>query len=206
MAEVNLERYKANSYKAKAEAEREQKEALIPSGSARKHTKTAGDRFKESMFRDGIKNVGEEMIFDVAIPAFKDLLVNSITAGIEMLFYGEARPRSRSGGKGSYISYDNYSRRRDRDTERHRRSAIDFDGLDFDTKPSALKVLRKCMDDIEEDGYVTVGRMYEYARITPSPTDYNYGWTNLDMVEVYPRSDGQYVYRYLPEPRALQIR
>ena len=83
---------------------------------------------------------------------------------------------------------------------------MDFDGLDFDTKPFAIKVLQKCMDDIEEDGYVSVGRMYEYSKIPPSPTDYNYGWTDLDMVEVYPRSDGMYVYRYLPDPKPLQVR
>lgn len=206
MAEVNPERYKSNSYKAKAEEEVSRK-PVIQAGQARKHKKTFFDKFKDSILGETNAESFGDLLIDIAVPAIKDTLSDVICNSVDILLFGEPRRgrSSRSSQKGAYISYNNISRR-DREVDRGRRTVFDFSGLDFTNRASAEEVLRRCKQELYEEGQIPVAAMYEYAGRSEdiSPTDWNYGWTNLDDVEIYPRYDGLYVFRYLPRPKQMK--
>ena len=208
MAEVNPNRYKSNSYKSKAEEE-VSRTPVIQSGQARKHKKTFFDKFKESALGDTNAESFSDLILDIAVPALKDTLSDVICNSVDILLFGEPR-RGRSGsrgGKGADIQYNHVAKReRDREVARGRRAVFDFSGLEFTSRVAAEEVLVRCKQELYEEGQIPVAAMYEYAGRGEdiSPTDWNYGWTNLDDVEVYPRYDGMYVFRYLPHPRQMK--
>lgn len=211
MAEVNPEKYKSNSYKVKAEEEKERSRTpVVQSGAARKHKKTFFDKFKDAALGDTNAESFSDLLLDIAVPALKDTLSDVICNSVDILLFGEVRRgrASSSGraGKGSYIQYNTPPRRdRDRGIERGRRAVFDFSTLEFTSRSAAEDVLRSCKQELYEEGQLPVAAMFEYAGRSEdiSPTDWKYGWTNLDDVEVYPRYDGLYVFRYLPRPRPM---
>lgn len=208
MAEVNPNRYKSNSYKSKAEEEVSRK-PVIQTGQAKKHKRTFLDKLKDQALRDANADSFSDLILDIAIPALKDTLSDVICNSVDILLFGEPRRgrRSSQGGKGAYIPYNSVSKReRDRETAKGRRAVFDFSGLEFTSRTAAEDVLRSCKQELYEEGQLPVAAMYEYAGRGEdiSPTDWNYGWTNLDDVEVYPRYDGLFVFRYLPHPKQMK--
>lgn len=201
MAEINPERYKSNSFRSKAEAEEKKANEKVIKGKARIHEKTTGEKLKETFFGEGVDSVGDYLVFDVMIPAIKELIVNAISDGTNMLLFGETK-RSRSGNRnGSYVQYDGYSRRRDRDSAR--RATFDFSDIEFDSRTDAADVLDALEDTIEMYDVASVSDLYEFAGITPRPTDNNYGWSNVNTAQIVLKRNGTYILS-MPRPKSLR--
>lgn len=210
MAEVNDTRYASNSYKAKAE--REKQVEKVVKGNARVHQKTKWEKIKES-FGGGVDT--ESLVTDVAIPALKDLASDLVIKAVNMVLFGDSGPSRSRSGRGSYISYDSYSRSRSRDRDRDaaRRARFDFSDIEFDDPTDIDDVIDELVDAWDVYREVTVAQFYTSAGIRPSSTDNNWGWTNIrDITDarVYSRKvkedDGTYSTKWilnLPKPRPL---
>ena len=128
MAVVDDSRYKSNSYKSKAEAEKREVQKVVK-GQTRVHQKTTGEKIKESFFGENIENVGDYLLLDVLVPAAKELFDTFLTNAKDIILYGEVREtgsRRSSRRSGTYVAYDGYSRRSRRDTESARRARFDL--------------------------------------------------------------------------------
>lgn len=204
MAEVNPEKYKSNSYRSKAEAEEKKANEKVIKGSAKIHQKTTGEKLKETLFGEGVDNVGDYVIFDVIIPTLKEMVVNSVSDGINMLLFGETKRSGRSSSRNSrsgYVQYESYSRNRDRDSGR--RAQFDFSDIEFETRADAIDVLDAIEDTISMYDVASVSDLYEFAGITPRPTDNNYGWTSVNTAEILMKRNGNYILS-MPRPKPLR--
>ena len=121
----------------------------------------------------------------------------------DMLLFGETK-RGRSSSRNSrsgYVQYEPYSRNRDRDSGR--RAQFDFSDIEFETRADAIDVLDAIEDTISMYDVASVSDLYEFAGITPRPTDNNYGWTSVNTAEILMKRNGNYILS-MPRPKPLR--
>lgn len=152
--------------------------------------KTFTQSIAEALVGDSTNSVGGYILYDVLIPAFKSLVTDAVTSGIEMLVYGETRGRGRERGRDkdrTIVSYGSYYKRdRDRDDDRreHRRpqyrDKFDLNDIYFKDHNDAEEVLDALCDMLEEYEQVSVADYFELAGIDGAThAHYKWGWTNL---------------------------
>jgi len=188
---------------AKAEKVEESREprkkikAVVGKGSAIKKKRTVMDKFKESFLGES-ENLGDYVLYDVLVPAFRDTVSDMGFGIIERLFGTGRSSRGRSNsnivrdrGK-SYVSYNsnNNPRRDSRELDRNSRARHDFDNIGFTKKFEAEDVLSHMVDTIADYGEVTVREFYELSGVESDYTDDKYGWTNLRDAYVDRTRDG----------------
>ena len=152
-----------------------------------KKKKTIVDKFKESFLGES-ENLGDYVLYDVLIPAFRDTISDMGFGLIERTFgggrsrYGRSSNIVRDRGR-SYVSYNGAQNdnRRDsrRDLDRDSRARHDFDNITFTNKWEAEEVLSNLVDLIAEYSEATVRQFYELSNMDADYTDDAYGWTNL---------------------------
>lgn len=164
-------------------------------------------KFTDIFVAEDVSNVKSYLVMDVLIPAAKKLVTDIVKDGIDMLLYGESRPRDSRNRSYGNVSYSKYYDDR-RDERRHSRPAstarFNFDDIIFEDRTEANTVLQGMFEILEEyDGMVSVGDMYDLAGLTCDYTAYNYGWTNLRDVKPVRCYDGGY---RLDLPKAKPLR
>ena len=220
MAKRDMPEYPDNSNSGKAEAmgvpirEDEPKDretdAVI-------RKKSLGRKIGDSIMpKSDRRDVGEYIIFDVALPALKETISEMVVKGIDMILFGETRSRSgRSSSRNSnyHKSYgsDKYSassRRAHGEDSSYRRRGISMDDILFSSRAKAERAYDKLLYCIDEYRYAKVADLFDEAGITPDwPAD-RYGWDDLPDRPVVDRvrfrnDDGEIEYRYslnLPNP------
>lgn len=179
----------------------------IVKGKVVKQKKTAIDKFKDAFLGES-ENLGDYILYDVLVPAFRDTISDMGFGVIERLF-GTGRSRSgyansvvRDKGR-SYISYNSVSndnrrngrngrddRRDSRDLDRGSRARHNFENVIFTSEGEALDVLAHLVDMTMEYGEATVRSFYELSNIEADYTDDKFGWTNLRDAYVDRTRDG----------------
>lgn len=150
------------------------------------------DKFKASFLGEG-GNIGEFVVYDILVPAFRST-ISDMGFGLIEMFFGTGRERGRGGrydnrivrdrGR-SYIDYHSdrdrgrNSRNDTRDVDRGDRARHDFGNVVYANRGEAEEVLSRLVDLIEEYDEVTVAAFYELSNIESTHTDNRYGWTNL---------------------------
>lgn len=168
---------------------------------------------KGEFISEDAPSVGEYVVYDILLPALRDLISDIGHGALDMAMGTDGR-RYRRGGRGrrdeTYISYDRYwdresPRRRarwnddeDDDYVGRRRSSRrvpsneDLDEFIFSDKKKALSLLAEMQDRIDKYDDVSVG--YFLDRIGESiPGDFvsdDWGWYNLDNAKVKPAYGG----------------
>lgn len=209
--------YPNNSDSAKAKIRKtEEKEATklkkVTHGKVIQKKKTFGRKFAEAFGAREGQGVIDYILYDIIIPATKNMIVDSIIDGAEMAILGEVRGRRGSGrgynGDRSRYRYDRVSYRGDdrdrrdgREDRYDRRGMRDYEDLLFDSQNDAEDVLSSMIDMIEAYDQVTVADLYDLAGVTPEYTCGNYGWRNLSTARSRRVRDG-YV---LDLPRAIVL-
>ena len=202
------EKYKPNSYRAKAEEDRKIEKVI--SGNAKIHEKTPGEK---------LKDVLSDIFLDVLIPAAKDTASDAITKGVDMILFGEVRSRGsvstrRTSSGGSYVSYSSYSRGKSRrDDDISRRAKFDFSGIEFEDDPDpngmtgeekAYEVLDAVNDWMDMyDGEISVSEFLQFAGVSPRHNDDKWVWTNIDSARVLQNGSGNWYIR-MPQPRPVR--
>lgn len=219
--------YPGNSYKAKkdvaAPAGSEEESIADPSkrvttGEVRREKKTFWGKFKEVIIGDDAQNVGSYILFDIAVPAFKNFIYDSLTQGAEQTLFGRnsrgggSSRNNRSGSGSNYTSYNkvygNSSNRAreedpyDRHVDRRSRANHDFENIVIENRGEAEAVLDQLCFMIDEYDVAKVANFYDAVGITPSFQDNKWGWTNLSTASVRRARGGGYILN-LPRPEAV---
>ena len=223
MAEVKMpesleERFPGNSDKQKREANRMERhddivknaEPVVEKGTAKHRKKGLGEKVKESFIgdEDG-KGVVEYIVYDVLIPAAKDMIFEAITGGLSMRLFGESRGYSRVSKASGYTSYNKINARPARSSQQVRSRGTEVirtsepihrdysDDVIFDERPEAYEVLDKLCSVIEACGFATVADLHQFSGMPIEYTDNSRGWTNLSKARVIRLNRGENAGGYL---------
>ncbi len=217
MDNKNLESYPANSKTKKVVEEvPEKKVEKIITGKVKTQQKGLGKKLGEIFFEDDQKSVGSYILYDVLIPAAKDLITDMVSGGIEMLLYGDRRPRKSPGSfySGRHDTYSNYNSRytysssapvrenRERTISRTGRARHDFKEIILETRGEAEDVLSHLMDMTADYGMASVADLYDLVGISSEFTDDKYGWVDLRDSSVSRARGGGYIINL---PRAIPL-
>ena len=155
--------------------------------------------------------VGEYIVFDILIPSFKDMVVDSVTSGLERKFYGEVRPHYRRPSSrygGGHTPYHQMSKSpSSRRTEQHGmtrrgRQTHDFDELVFESRVQADEVLAQMENLIQRYEVASVSDLLHLAGEQPSYVDKKWGWVDLYGASTQRVRGGGYLLN-LPRPEPI---
>jgi len=209
--------FPSNSKTSKPEVRAEQPEKKVEpiiAGTARKRKKGLGAKFKETMLAGAdSQSVFEYIVFDIMIPAGKDLFLDAMNAGFERKFYGEVRSAGRRGygrpaPSSGYTSYRGVSSHpalagaggRQPAAARRPRN-FDMGEIIIDTRVEATDVLDQMYELLSRYEVVTVADLYDMVRIETNYTDNRFGWTDLRGADIQRVRDGYVI--QLPRPIPL---
>lgn len=191
-----------NSHKAK-EGGKKNVQKII-SGEVTQRKKSLGRRIAETFSGDDAHSVGHYVLFEVALPAIKQLLADAASQGVERLLFGE-----RGGGRSSGRSYTPYNRVSSGGTSRSSTppaspksiSRSGYEDILYETRAQAELVLDQLTALIEQYNVATVSDLYSLVGITGSFTDDKWGWASLAGARVRRVQEGF----LLDLPRAVDI-
>lgn len=191
-------------------------------GGAQIRKKTLLDKAAEAFTPQDRQSVGEFLVKEVIIPNAKDLIFSIVSNGLSMWLWDDAR-----GGTGAYrprngvvgnIPYNKMFQNSKKPTEQNSRSAQRVtstvyqltEDITYASMPMARTVLEELIGVINQQGFVTVGDMYEIAdKVTYQYTGehleysvpftaHSYGWT--DLMTIRPKNiHGRWILPY-PDP------
>ena len=184
-----------NSLNDNSESERPQLERVVV-GKVSQKKKTPGQRFSETFLNNGdVKSIGSTILLDVIVPAFKEMLFNSIRDGFSMLLWGDTRASKSTTRNGSiirdYTSYSNYSY-----SSRPRQESIvsdespKYNNLIFERRADAEDVVYHLRDSLNRYDSVTIMNLYELVGIGTNPQHNKWGWTDLTNIRIRHVRDG----------------
>jgi hypothetical protein len=185
--------YPSNSHQARDEnvvTPEPKKIDKVVKNEVRRRKTPLGKRFAETFVGGDANSVVSYVVFEVLVPAAKDMVSDAFSQGIDRMLFGESRSSrrsSRTGGTNGYVSYnrmatngnkprnglDEFARR---DPSRRSRSAHDFDEIILATRVEGEEVIRRLYDILEQYETATVADLYEMVGVTPSYTDGKWGW------------------------------
>lgn len=214
------ESYPNNSDRARIRHEEEKEKPVakkVTTGKVVQKKKSLARRMKEAFGINESQGVLDYIFFDIIIPATKNMLMDSIANGAEMMIFGETRSGRdyrRGYGGGARYAYDRVSYRgddygrgygrdrdRDRDHDRSPSGMRDYEDIIFTSQSDAEGVLTGLLDIIDAYDEARVADLYDLAGITAEYTCGNYGWRNLSTARTKRTRDG-YV---LDLPRAIPL-
>lgn len=180
------------------EAERELKPVV--SGKVEKKKVPARKRFRESLGLEETRTVGDYLVWDVLIPALKDMVADTVKKGIDVFLFGGAT-RSTVGSGRPHVSYEGYYSRSNREYDRERfersryrynpRPTEDFSEFVFEDKRDADMVLNELCEQIEVFGWAKVSDFYDLVGETErNYTMQGFGWEALGSARVVRVRDG----------------
>lgn len=187
---MDADNLKPNSHKYN---ESQKKVERVVSGSVKTRSKSLGRRFSDTFFNEDKESIKEYLFTDVFVPAVKNTIIDLITQGINLIFYGETRKTS-SSVLGSKTSYDRMFRPSSSQNNRRPagRTVKDIGDIVLDNKGEADRVVELLNDLTEQYGQATVGDLFDLLGET-IPGDFtsrDWGWTNLQSARVIRVRDG----------------
>lgn len=178
-----------NSYsdrKKKTEtADEPRKVNKVVKGEVIQKRKGVGHKVAETFVGDDVRSVGSYILFDVVIPAAKNMLADAASQGVERMLFGDSRSRSRvSGRTGTNPSYGSMYRPREsrngrREMSERSRATHDFDEIILEERGEAEEVLDQLTLLVEDYGHAKVSDLYDLVGITGNYTDDKWGWFDL---------------------------
>lgn len=205
---MDIGQYPSNSHKSKEEQKRQEEKSVgqIVKTPAKRRRQGDLEKFARSIVAEDARTVRTNIVTNVLIPGFKELLYDIVTKGARIIFYGEDGSKDVRSGNSSKVSYRSYydARRNERPREnkvdyREPRTAVgyDYDDIIIASKGEAEDVLTRMDEMIDTYGAVSVADFYEMVGITGEYTDNNYGWTDLRSAYVARTRDG-FIIRFPP--------
>lgn len=185
-----MEEYKSNSHKSKELTKNEPTKKVVKP--IAKATTKKKNKLAETFISEDASNIKSYILMDVLVPAIKKAVIDIVTDGISMLFYGDtSHGNRRSSTSASYVSYNRYSDRDRRDDRTsYGRSRYSYDDIILQSRGEAEEVLDRMSEMIDTYGIVSVADMYDLVGIATNYTDNKYGWTNLRNAEPIRVSNG----------------
>lgn len=163
-------------------------------------------KFSDVFLADSVDNVRNYIFEDVLVPAFKNLVVDSISNGIDMLVNGRNGSRSNRGG-GRHTSYSSYFRGNNEQSTRRTaapRERYSYNDIIFETRGDATEVLDIMYEVLDKYHVLSIADYYELANanVQSQYTDRSYGWFDLGEAHVTRDRDGYKI--SLPRPESIK--
>ncbi len=194
-----------NSFKYKEEKKRLEQ---VTTGKVTTRKRSGARRFADLFLAEDIGNVKEYIVFDLLIPAIKDMIVNMINNTTELLAYGRVKNGRNQTKASTYISYNNYagySRPTQAPRQEPNRVGNSLDDIIFESRAEAELVLDNLRECIDQYGEVTVRDYLDAVGISGDKytnyTQNNYGWTDLREAYIVRVREGFMIVM----PRVIQI-
>lgn len=186
---------KPNSNKAKNEliVDEARKVDKVVKGTTTRKSESVGRKLSDTFLSEDAQDVKSYILFDVFIPAVKDMVVDLITNGTNMLFYGRGSSRRSSGpsSRSSRVDYSGYSKQsRASHPTRQSSERYSYDDISFAERGDALEVRDCLVELLDRYKMVSVADYYEMAGLETSYTDSKYGWFDLDGMTIARDRDG----------------
>ena len=190
-----MDEYPNNSFSAakkKPEPTKEHKEAVV---TAKQKEPSFWKMFLSSFLPSdvGHKDIKEYLAKDVIAPGVKDLLYNFVCDTLHLRLYGNAASKKSStsifGGTTSYRSYYESNQRTvaaNRDSAKPQNAMPE---ILYSSRKDAETVLLEMKKIIADFGTASVGDLLDLSRLVPTPTDFDFGWSNLQNADIR-RSNG----------------
>lgn len=159
--------------------------------------KSFGRKARDAVVAADFKSVGGYLIWDVMIPAVKNMIVDTATKGIERAIYGDRAIRSRNniGNRESRLTTHRYPYEQRHSDPLNRNRALDARGREISqravdrekyilpTREDADRVIDEMTDIIERDDFVTLATLKELIGVRSDHVDYKWGWRSLVGVQ-----------------------
>jgi hypothetical protein len=154
-----------------------------------------GRKFKNVLFGGEFKGATRYIAMDVLLPAFRNMVVDATTKGIERVVFGESsmrrtyrqEPRSRYSYNSPVERYGSRPRAMLPDQPPHisqSRRRQDVGEIILASKADAEAVLEEMMDVINDYDVVSVADLNACLGRPSSYVDNNWGWTILKPVDI----------------------
>ena len=174
--------------------------------------KSMWEKIKEEFISDDGKSLGDYIVLDILVPAAKNTIQSVVNNGIDMILYGGPGPRNSRNNYTNYpvnnASYRPYYDRNNQNRNNYNNpitaSVYDYNQVEFSSRADAEEVLFRMRELFSVYNYpvVRVADYLEFSGLGSSFVDNNYGWTNLDGVQVRRSRNGGY-FLDLPRPMAI---
>ena len=206
----NSDRYREQSRVRETKEDTTEKKDKVTSGKVSTKKQSVGKKISSNLFIGDMTKIVDYFIYDVAIPAGKKFIWDSVTSALDISLNGDARRHeysSRDGRSGTRTAYNRvYDDRNGRSSSGKvatRNGTYDYDEVIFETIGDANLVLDEMWKDLDRFKQVSIADMYDHAGVTSDRfTDNQYGWRSLRGADVGRNTDGTY-YLKLPKPEAL---
>ncbi len=198
----------SNSIKNREEKEKKKVEKVITGNVIRKKP-SVSKKVTDVFLGEDIDNIKDYVIFDVMIPALKDLIFDVFSGGLSMTLFGNSTRKNSKlyNNKGNtYVSYNSMYNGSSKNSQRsitdRSRSLYNFDEIILESKAEADEVLSNLVDLIDDYGIASVGDLYDSLGIHSDFTDQSYGWMNLSSASVRRVREGYIL--HLPKPQLIK--
>lgn len=181
----------------------------VVSSTAVRRKKSLRKQFRETFVAGDARTAISYVLFDVLLPAAKDMVVEAGSQGIEKLIFGDSRRRGSTrppSGPYGNVEYNRYSSGSrlsgpQRAMSRQSRARHNFDEVVLDERAEAEEVIDRLFDLVSRYEAATVADLYELVGLASTHTDNKWGWTDLTGAGVT-RVRGGYLLD-LPDPESL---
>ena len=213
-----MEEFPSNTKSSKVPA-RPEKAEQVTTGRVIVKKKGLGSRFKDAFTGEDGRGVMEHVLWDVLVPAAKDMVVDAGNEALNRAMYGDSRAPSRRGGPINYgrvssniASRVNYNRSAlvtdPRERAKEQRKApipttgrVDFQEIILASRIEADEVIQRLNDLINGYEQATIADLFDLVGVTGEYTDEKFGWVNLDGARPRKVRDGYLL--DLPNPIQL---
>lgn len=191
--DIDVTDYSSNSDKSKMQVKTEpEKMAPVISQPVKLKKRDQMSLFN-IIFEQDFKDIKEDLFKNRIRPKLKDIaynmcisVIDTIDAALQMMIFKDSviSPDRRK-GFGDRVSYNKMSDRRQAPSAPSMSTVYNYDDVIFNTRDDAITVLDTMQQYLKSYPSVSVARFYEFANApTTNWASNNYGWTNLDSVEV----------------------
>ena len=152
------------------------------------------DRAVNALFGDDLKSVGSYLFWDIAIPAFKNMVYEMVVGGTERTLFSQGgAPSYQRPTTPRYTSYNRVYQSRTYGTtpgnERTLTKSV-YQPVVLDSKSEAESVVTELTNIVDTYGSASVGDLYGMVGISADYPVEDRGWTNLTSAQVTRVRDG----------------
>lgn len=190
-----MEDYTANSDKSKnpPESPPEKNLTQVVTGEVIKKPEGLGKKFRNTFLGGDFRTAREYLISDVLLPALRNLVVDTVSKGVDRIVYGDSAVRRR--GPVNYAPRVSYHSPVYRDPRTRsgppgqnptgwsqgRRGSDEFI---LATKADADAVVDQMITVVDQYDVVSLADLHELLGLPSSHTDNKWGWTHLGNIQV----------------------
>lgn len=163
----------------------------VVSGPVVERKKPLGQRIKNIFFGGEFKNATRYIASDVLLPAFRNMVVDATSKGVERMIYGDASPRRRADYGRTRVQYnapvdrDRYSRPKANLPDQANSSRRqDIGDIILISREEAELVVERMSDIIDKYDVASVADFYDLVGLPTTFIDNKWGWTDMQYVDI----------------------